>query len=83
MRTAPIECDLLVRSGTVVTAETTERADVAVSGEVIAAIGPDLGTRAKTVIDVSVQLGQWLLDGERGDVPGLIGRVAALVGEPA
>ena len=34
--------------------------------------------RAKTVVDASVQLGQWLLDDERGDVPGLMARVADL-----
>ncbi|GIG21189.1 FAD-dependent oxidoreductase [Cellulomonas chitinilytica] len=39
--------------------------------------------RARTVVEASVQLGQWLLDGERGDVPGLMGRIAALVTEPA
>ena len=39
--------------------------------------------RAKAVVDASVQLGQWLLDGERGDVPGLIGRIAHLVSAPA
>ncbi len=37
--------------------------------------------RVRTVVDASVQLGQWMLDGERGDVPGLMGRVAALVSE--
>jgi 2-polyprenyl-6-methoxyphenol hydroxylase-like FAD-dependent oxidoreductase len=40
-------------------------------------------TRAKTVVDASVQLGQWLLDGVQGDVPGLMGRVFALVSQPA
>ncbi|MGW3960951.1 FAD-dependent oxidoreductase [Amycolatopsis sp. NPDC005003] len=39
--------------------------------------------RAATVVAASVQLGQWLLDGEQGDVPGLIARIAALVGRPA
>jgi 2-polyprenyl-6-methoxyphenol hydroxylase-like FAD-dependent oxidoreductase len=39
--------------------------------------------RVKAVVEASVQLGQWLLDHERGDVPGLIGRVANLVREPA
>lgn len=37
--------------------------------------------RAKLVVDSSVQLGQWLLDGVRGDVPGLMGRVSQLVAE--
>jgi 2-polyprenyl-6-methoxyphenol hydroxylase-like FAD-dependent oxidoreductase len=39
--------------------------------------------RATAVVDASVQLGQWLLDGERGDVPGLMRRIAALVTDPA
>jgi 2-polyprenyl-6-methoxyphenol hydroxylase-like FAD-dependent oxidoreductase len=39
--------------------------------------------RAKTVVEASNQLGQWLFDHEKGDVPGLIGRVAALVSRPA
>jgi 2-polyprenyl-6-methoxyphenol hydroxylase-like FAD-dependent oxidoreductase len=39
--------------------------------------------RAATVVAASVQLGQWLLDGERGDVPGLMRSVAELVGRPA
>lgn len=39
--------------------------------------------RAKTVVDASVQLGQWLLDHEQGDVPGLMGRIAHLLTEPA
>ena len=39
--------------------------------------------RAREVVDASVQLGQWLLDHERGDVPGLMGRIAHLLTEPA
>jgi 2-polyprenyl-6-methoxyphenol hydroxylase-like FAD-dependent oxidoreductase len=39
--------------------------------------------RAATVVAASVQLGQWLLDREQGDVPGLIGRISALVVQPA
>lgn len=39
--------------------------------------------RAHAVVDASNQLCRWLLDGERGDVPGLMGRIAALVAEPA
>ncbi|GAA2350871.1 FAD-dependent oxidoreductase [Saccharopolyspora halophila] len=39
--------------------------------------------RAKTVVDASNQLGQWLLDGEPGDVPGLMARVSELVSQPA
>src|SRR5262249_10283124 len=40
-------------------------------------------TRAKTVVDASNQLCQWLLDHEQGDVPGLIAQVAQLVAQPA
>jgi 2-polyprenyl-6-methoxyphenol hydroxylase-like FAD-dependent oxidoreductase len=40
-------------------------------------------SRAKTVVDASNQLAQWLLDHERGDVPSLVRRVAALVSQPA
>ncbi|MEJ3746517.1 FAD-dependent oxidoreductase [Actinomycetes bacterium KLBMP 9797] len=39
--------------------------------------------RARTVVEASLQLSRWLLDHERGDVPGLIARVANLVKEPA
>jgi 2-polyprenyl-6-methoxyphenol hydroxylase-like FAD-dependent oxidoreductase len=39
--------------------------------------------RAKTVVDASVQLGQWMLDGVRGDVPGLMARVSHLLANPA
>jgi 2-polyprenyl-6-methoxyphenol hydroxylase-like FAD-dependent oxidoreductase len=39
--------------------------------------------RAKTVVDGSNQLAQWLLDHERGDVPGLVRRIATLVSQPA
>jgi 2-polyprenyl-6-methoxyphenol hydroxylase-like FAD-dependent oxidoreductase len=39
--------------------------------------------RAKTVVDASVQLGQWMLDSVQGDVPGLMGTVFALVSQPA
>jgi 2-polyprenyl-6-methoxyphenol hydroxylase-like FAD-dependent oxidoreductase len=39
--------------------------------------------RARTVVDASNQLGQWLLDHERGDVPGLAAHIAALVSQPA
>lgn len=39
--------------------------------------------RAKTVVEASVQLGQWMLDHERGDVPGLMARVSHLVEQPA
>jgi 2-polyprenyl-6-methoxyphenol hydroxylase-like FAD-dependent oxidoreductase len=39
--------------------------------------------RAKSVVDASNQLGQWLLDHEQGDVPGLMARIADLVTRPA
>jgi 2-polyprenyl-6-methoxyphenol hydroxylase-like FAD-dependent oxidoreductase len=39
--------------------------------------------RARAVVDGSNQLCQWLLDHEQGDVPGLIGRISALVSQPA
>jgi 2-polyprenyl-6-methoxyphenol hydroxylase-like FAD-dependent oxidoreductase len=39
--------------------------------------------RAKTVVDASNQLCQWLLNHEQGDLPGLVGRVTALVSQPA
>ena len=39
--------------------------------------------RARTVVEASLQLGRWLLDGERGDVPGLMGRTAAMLRDPA
>jgi 2-polyprenyl-6-methoxyphenol hydroxylase-like FAD-dependent oxidoreductase len=39
--------------------------------------------RAKTVVDASNQLAQWLLDHERGDVPALMRSIAVLVSKPA
>jgi 2-polyprenyl-6-methoxyphenol hydroxylase-like FAD-dependent oxidoreductase len=39
--------------------------------------------RAKTVVEASLQLCRWLLDHERGDVPGLMGRISHLVMNPA
>ncbi|MBC8092455.1 MAG: 2-polyprenyl-6-methoxyphenol hydroxylase, partial [Pseudonocardia sp.] len=39
--------------------------------------------RAAAVVNASVQLGQWMLDGVRGDVPALMHEIAVLVGEPA
>ena len=39
--------------------------------------------RAKTIVEASNQLCQWLLDHEQGDVPGLAARVNALVTQPA
>jgi 2-polyprenyl-6-methoxyphenol hydroxylase-like FAD-dependent oxidoreductase len=39
--------------------------------------------RAKFVAEASQQLAQWLLDHERGDVPGLVAKVVQLVSQPA
>lgn len=39
--------------------------------------------RAREVVDASVQIGQWMLAHEQADVPGLIGRVADLLSDPA
>jgi 2-polyprenyl-6-methoxyphenol hydroxylase-like FAD-dependent oxidoreductase len=39
--------------------------------------------RARTIVEASVQLGQWQLDHVQGDVPGMIGRIAALTSQPA
>jgi 2-polyprenyl-6-methoxyphenol hydroxylase-like FAD-dependent oxidoreductase len=39
--------------------------------------------RAKAVVEASLQLTRWLLARERGDVPGLMARIAHLVAEPA
>ncbi|MBW6434535.1 FAD-dependent monooxygenase [Actinoplanes hulinensis] len=39
--------------------------------------------RAKTVVEASLRLARWQLAHERGDVPGLMARVAQLVAEPA
>lgn len=39
--------------------------------------------RARTIVEASVQLGRWQLDHEQGDVPALMGRIAALTSVPA
>lgn len=39
--------------------------------------------RAEAVVEASNQLAQWLLDHERGDVPGLMHRITAMVSRPA
>jgi 2-polyprenyl-6-methoxyphenol hydroxylase-like FAD-dependent oxidoreductase len=68
--------------------------DAAVLAELLLAhdaVGDELWTtftdrrlpRAKEVVDASVQLGQWLLDREQGDVPALLARIAHLLAEPA
>ena len=45
--------DLIVRGGTVVTADDARRADVAIDGGRIVAIGPDLGSDAREVVDAT------------------------------
>ena len=65
--------------------------DAAVLADVLLAAGPlDQAAftarrydRAKTVVDASVQLGQWMLDGVEGDVPALVGTVMAVISQPA
>ena len=39
--------------------------------------------RARTVVEGSLQLCRWLLDHERGDVPGLMARISHLLMQPA
>jgi 2-polyprenyl-6-methoxyphenol hydroxylase-like FAD-dependent oxidoreductase len=39
--------------------------------------------RVKTVVEESVQLGQWMIDGVEGNVPALMGKVMGLVSQPA
>jgi 2-polyprenyl-6-methoxyphenol hydroxylase-like FAD-dependent oxidoreductase len=39
--------------------------------------------RVSTVVEASLQLGQWLLDHEQGDVPGLMAKVSHLLATPA
>jgi 2-polyprenyl-6-methoxyphenol hydroxylase-like FAD-dependent oxidoreductase len=39
--------------------------------------------RATAVVEASVQLGEWLLDGVQGDMPALMGRMAQLLTPPA
>ena len=39
--------------------------------------------RAAAVVEASCQLGQWQLDHEQGDVPGLLATISALVSQPA
>ena len=39
--------------------------------------------RVKSVVEESVQLGQWMLDGVEGNVPALMGKVMGLVSQPA
>src|SRR5207237_5278251 len=54
--------DLIIANGTVVSAEATQKADVAVRGERIAAVGPELAPRAEAakVIDAA---GKYVLPG--------------------
>ncbi|WP_141015017.1 FAD-dependent monooxygenase [Nocardioides sambongensis] len=39
--------------------------------------------RAREVVAASVQVGQWLLDGEQGDVPGLLAGISSMLRDPA
>jgi 2-polyprenyl-6-methoxyphenol hydroxylase-like FAD-dependent oxidoreductase len=39
--------------------------------------------RVKAVVDASMQLARWQLAHEQGDVPALMGRIAALTSQPA
>lgn len=39
--------------------------------------------RARTVVEASLQLGEWLLAHEQGDVPGLMARTAHMLADPA
>jgi hypothetical protein len=39
--------------------------------------------RARTVVEASLQLGQWQLDHEQGNAPGLLATITALVSQPA
>ena len=45
--------DLIVRGGTVVAVDGSRRADVAIDGGLIVAIGPDLGSDAREVVDAT------------------------------
>ncbi|MEB3371685.1 FAD-dependent monooxygenase [Saccharopolyspora mangrovi] len=54
-----------------------------VDDEVLTAYARRRHPRARTVVDASNRIGQWLLDGERGDVPELLAEVTALLTEPA
>jgi 2-polyprenyl-6-methoxyphenol hydroxylase-like FAD-dependent oxidoreductase len=56
---------------------------VAVDDSMWAAFTARRFDRAAAVVEASCQLGQWQLDREQGDVPGLIGKIAALVSQPA
>ncbi|WP_406691319.1 FAD-dependent monooxygenase [Saccharopolyspora sp. ID03-671] len=67
---ASVLAELLLAAGTV-------------DDEVLTAYAERRHPRAKTVVDASNQLGQWLLDGERGDVPGLLDEVTTLLTRPA
>ena len=68
--------------------------DAAVLAELLLAhdaVGDDLWNafaerrlpRATEVVNASLQLGQWLLDHEQGDVPGLVSRIAHLLTQPS
>ncbi|GAB7004828.1 FAD-dependent oxidoreductase [Nocardioides sp. AN3] len=52
-----------------------------VTEELWSAFGDRRQARAGEVVAASVQLGQWLLDHEQGDFPGLMARIAHLLAE--
>lgn len=51
--------------------------------EVFDALVDRRADRAREVVEASVQLARWLLNRERGDVPGLMHRISTLVSVPA
>ncbi|MEV6350225.1 FAD-dependent monooxygenase [Actinoplanes sp. NPDC051851] len=57
--------------------------DAAVTEELWAEFTGRRLNRATEVVEASLQLTRWLLAHERGDVPGLMGRIAHLVEQPA
>ena len=54
-----------------------------VDGELWSAFTGRRFDRAKAVVEASCQLGQWQLDHEQGDVPGLLAKITTLVSQPA
>jgi 2-polyprenyl-6-methoxyphenol hydroxylase-like FAD-dependent oxidoreductase len=62
-------------------------AELVLAREALEDVWPDFMARrydrAKTVVDSCVQLCQWLLARERGDVPAVMGRVFSLIAQPA
>jgi len=62
-------------------------AELVLARESLEDVWPDFTARrydrAKTVVDACVQLCQWLLAHEQGDVPAVMGRVFSLISQPA